>query len=80
MYQAKGEKVEIHILVQVNGILISEMLMHNQKEVFPIETNADAIHIQEQLSAKKNHKTASISAYIWLFSFKFEDKMLQCSG
>ena len=27
-YQAKGEKVEIHIFVQVNGILIAEMLMH----------------------------------------------------
>ena len=27
-YQAKGEKVEIHIFMQVNGILIAEMLMH----------------------------------------------------
>ena len=30
-YQAKGEKVEIHIFLQVNGILIAEMLMHFKK-------------------------------------------------
>ena len=31
MYQAKGEKVEIYIFVQVNELLIAEMLIHHQK-------------------------------------------------